>query len=161
VIIVLMGVSGSGKTTVGKPLSEALGWEFLDADDFHPPANKEKMARGIPLTDADRGPWLDALGEALRDRAGAGRDVVLACSALKQAYRDRLSAAPGVRFVYLKGDTATLRQRLETRHGHFFRPELLESQLEALEEPKNALTIEISDDPGSIVRRIEQEFGLR
>lgn len=156
-----MGVSGSGKTTVGKLLSEALGWEFLDADDFHPPANKEKMARGIPLTDEDRGPWLDAIVETLRDRAGAGRDVLLACSALKQAYRDRLSAAPGVRFVYLKGDAATLQRRLETRHGHFFRPELLASQLEALEEPKNALSIDISDDPGSLVRRIEQEFGLR
>jgi gluconokinase len=155
-IIILMGVSGSGKTTIGKLLVAELGWEFLEADDFHPPANIDKMRRGIPLNDADRDPWLAAMAEALEVRARAGRNAVLACSALKEAYRKRLRVSPDVRFVYLKGSFEEIEERLGDRRGHFFSPDLLESQFEALEEPRDALVVEISDPPEAIVRQIRR-----
>lgn len=158
-IAVLMGVSGSGKTTVGQALAVRLGWEFLDADDFHPPANREKMARGVPLDDTDREPWLDALAAVLRERRESGRSVVLACSALKETYRDRLRVGPDVRFVYLKGDFALLRRRLASRHGHYFGPDLLASQLATLEEPASALVVDAGEAPADIVRRIALELG--
>ena len=158
-IIVVMGVSGAGKTTVGRLLSDRLGWEFLDADDFHPPVNKEKMARGEPLTDADRAPWLEALAGAIRARLASHASVVLACSALKEAYRQQLRLSPEVRFVHLRADSETLRQRLERRRGHYFRAGMLASQLAALEEPADALSIDAASSPEAIASQIERAFG--
>jgi len=155
-----MGVSGAGKTTVGRLLADRLGWEFLDADDFHSPANKEKMARGEPLTDADRAPWLDSLAAAIHHRLDGGVNATLACSALKEAYRQQLRIAPAVRFVYLRADTGTLRGRLEERRGHYFDPRLLESQLEALEEPSDAVVVDAGAPPGAIVSRIERALRI-
>jgi gluconokinase len=154
--VVLMGVAGTGKTTVGRLLAEDVGWLFLDADDFHSPANVEKMRRGEPLDDADRQPWLAALRGRLAEELGAGRSVVLACSALKTAYRERLSVDERVRFVHLKGDPDLLRRRLGERPAHYFGPGLLESQLKALEEPKDVLTLDVTPSPAELVREIEQ-----
>src|SRR5262245_12489592 len=136
VLVVVMGVSGAGKTTVGRLLADQVGWTFIEADDFHPPANVEKMHRGVPLTDADRAPWLDALHGAIAQVAARNGSAVVACSALKQVYRDRLAAGvDGVRFVYLRGAPALVAQRLAARRGHFMPTALLASQLDALEEP--------------------------
>lgn len=144
-IVVLMGVSGSGKTTVGRTLAAKLGGTFLDADDFHPPANVAKMAAGIALTDADRIPWLDRLATELRAASARGRDVVLACSALKHAYRARLADGVGeeLHWVYLKGDAATIEPRLASRTGHYMPRSLLASQFAALEEPDDAIVVDI------------------
>jgi gluconokinase len=134
--VVVMGVSGAGKTTLGRALAAALGVEFLEGDAFHPADNVAKMSRGQPLDDADRWPWLDRLAAELAGAAAARRGLVLACSALKRAYRDRLrKGAPGLRLVYLKGDKAVIRARLEGRKAHFMPPGLLDSQFAALEEP--------------------------
>jgi gluconokinase len=132
--IVVMGVSGSGKTTIGTAIASRLGLPFRDADEFHPPANVAKMAGGVALTDEDRWPWLDAIGEAIRD---AEDGIVVTCSALKRAYRERIRAAAGrpVRFVHLDASRAALAARLATRKGHFFPPSLLDSQLATLEQP--------------------------
>lgn len=133
-VIVIGGVAGSGKSTLGQRLAERLGWRFLEGDDLHPPGNVEKMRRGSPLSDADRDPWIDAIVGALKSASDAGEAVVLACSALKRAHRDRLRAAGEDLFtVLLAVDRATLRHRLASRSGHFFGPELLESQFLALE----------------------------
>jgi len=140
-----MGVSGSGKSTVGRMLAERLGATFLDADDFHPPANVAKMRAGVPLDDADRAPWLDALAAELASPAGR---IVLACSALKTAYRDRLrQAAPGLLTIFLHGDPALIRRRMEARGGHFMPSGLLESQLQTLETPEDALRLDIAEPP--------------
>jgi gluconokinase len=155
-----MGVSGSGKTTVGRLLAESLGWEFLEADEFHPPANIDKMRRGVPLDDRDRDPWLDAVAEALAARTVAGQNAVLACSALKEAYRKRLRVSPDIRFVYLKGTYEEIAPRLEDRRGHFFSPDLLDSQFEALEEPRDALVVGIANTPSTIVQQITQGLGI-
>jgi gluconokinase len=155
-----MGVSGSGKTTVGRLLAGELGWEFLEADEFHPPANIDKMRRGEPLDDADRDPWLAAIATALDERVRAGRNAVLACSALKHAYRQRLRIDSEVRFVYLKGTFEEIEERLGDRRGHFFSPDLLESQFEALEEPRDALVVDIADEPAAIVRQITRGLGI-
>jgi gluconokinase len=117
--MIVMGVVGSGKTTIGTLLSSQLGWEFADADDYHPQSNVDKIRIGIPLTDRDREPWLDLLGAAIVAWIAAGRNVVLACSALKHSYRKKLSASPEVRFVYLKGTQALIADRLRPRRGHF------------------------------------------
>jgi gluconokinase len=148
-IVVLMGVSGSGKTTVGRSLAAELGWTFLDADDFHPQASVEKMAAGIALTDADRLPWLDRLAEEIRWETARGRDVVLACSALKQVYRERLTqgARQDLVFVYLKGDATTIESRLASRSGHYMPASLLASQFAALEEPAGAIVVDIRQTP--------------
>lgn len=138
--LVVIGVSGSGKTTVGRRLAAELGWEFLDADAFHPPENVAKMAAGQPLTDADRAPWLAALARVLAEAVGAGRGVVLACSALKRAYRDVLrSAGPGVAFLYLRCEPDLVRERVAARPGHFFPAALVDTQFAALEEPDPAV----------------------
>ena len=135
-IIVAMGVSGSGKTTLGRALARELGAEFLEGDRFHPEANVAKMSRGEPLDDADRWPWLDRLAEELARVRKAGGNAVLACSALKRAYRDRLRrGAPELRLLFLKGDQAMIRERLRARTQHFMPPGLLDSQFAALEEP--------------------------
>jgi gluconokinase len=142
-IVVLMGVCGSGKTTVGRALAASLQWHFLDADEFHPPANVAKMARGTPLSDDDRWPWFDRVVVELRRCNTAGTPVVVACSALKQAYRDRLAQGGDVRFAYLKGDVATIEPRLAGRTGHFMPPSLLASQLATLEEPTAAIVVDV------------------
>ena len=133
-VLIVMGVAGAGKTTVGTLLAEKLGWQFADADDFHPAKNKEKIGCGIALTDADRAPWLAAMRNAILQWNAAGKNVVLACSALKRSYRDQLRTGP-VRFVFLKGDYALLQDRLRSRHGHFADEKILASQLATLEEP--------------------------
>jgi gluconokinase len=154
VILLVMGTTGSGKTTIGEMLAKRLDWLFLDADDFHSAANKEKMHRGIPLTDADRGPWLAAIHDELLRQSQQGRNVVLACSALKQEYRDELRAQVEMQIVYLKGTEAVLRGHIESRHGHFAGESLLPSQLATLEEPTDALVVDVSQTPGEIVYEI-------
>jgi gluconokinase len=134
--LVVMGVSGSGKTTVGELLAKRLGWAFMEGDRLHPPANVEKMRQGIPLTDADRWPWLDRIGEELKSWAGEDKSGVLTCSALKRAYRDRIRAArPDVRFVYVKGSEALIAARVAARHHEYMPASLLRSQFDTLEEP--------------------------
>jgi gluconokinase len=159
-IVIIMGVVGAGKTTVGKLLASQLGWEFADADDFHPQSNVEKIRHGIALTDADREPWLDHLGEAIVSWIAAGKSMVLACSALKRAYRAKLCVGPQVRFVYLKGDAALIANRLSSRHGHFAGESILASQLADLEVPEAATAIEISDTPELIVAQIKRVLAI-
>ena len=143
-IVVLMGVCGCGKSTVGRALARELGWTFVDADDLHPQANVEKMASGIPLTDDDRWPWYERIVGQLRLLSAGGNHVVLACSALKQAYRDRLARAGDVRVVYLKGDAATIQPRISSRSGHFMPASLLASQFVTLEEPADAFVVDVA-----------------
>jgi len=150
-IIVLMGVAGSGKTTVGKALAQALNCPFYDSDDFHTPEAKQKMARGIGLTDEDRKPWLDELVQRMKVWNIENPWTVLACSALKQRYRDQLAQAASVEWVYLKGSSELIRQRLNQRQGHYAGADLLESQLEVLEEPRKALVLDISESVESLV----------
>lgn len=157
-----MGVAGSGKTTIGKALAEALGWSFYDGDDFHPPENVAKMAQGIPLDDADRAPWLTTLHDLIASCLANDKPVVLACSALKQRYRDQLSAGnPCTEFVYLKGDFQTILERMKQRRGHYMKPEMLQSQFAALEEPTDALTLDIREDVGKMIVKIISSLGLR
>ncbi|HYP54259.1 MAG TPA: gluconokinase [Pyrinomonadaceae bacterium] len=159
-VIVLMGVAGSGKTTVGRLLARELGWRFYDADDFHPPANVEKMARGVALDDEDRRPWLEALRELVRASLARGSPAVLACSALKEKYRRVLLVDARVRLVYLKGDYELIAERLKNRRGHFMRPHMLEGQFDALEEPERATRVDVSATPGEIVKTIRAELGV-
>lgn len=155
--IVVMGVSGSGKTTVGEALAQRVGGVFLDADDFHPKANVEKMSSGIPLNDADRAPWLDIVGKEMRKRQGEGRVVVMACSALKRKYRERIRAEePAAFFVLLTGTREELERRLQARHGHFMPPSLLDSQLDTLEplgSNEHGATINIHGTKEQVVDR--------
>jgi len=143
VIVVVMGVCGCGKTTVGRVVAEEAGWPFLDADDFHPAANVAKMRAGTPLTDDDRWPWLERLADEMTAINARGGHAVLACSALRQAYRDRMMRAGDVRFVHLKGDRKTIAPRLAGRAGHYMPATLLDSQLATLEEPRNAIVVDI------------------
>ena len=161
-IVVLMGVCGCGKSTIGRALAAELDWPFLDADTVHPQANVAKMAAGIPLTDEDRWPWFDRIVAEMRRHAAAGKHVVIACSALKQAYRDRLASGGSVRFVYLKGDAKTIGPRLAGRTGHFMPPSLLESQFATLEEPAAAIVIDIvqpvTAQVAAITRALREEL---
>ncbi|HZI18350.1 MAG TPA: gluconokinase [Pyrinomonadaceae bacterium] len=159
-VVVLMGVAGSGKTTVGRLLAAELGWPFYDADDFHSRASVEKMGRGVPLDEADRRPWLEALRELVRGCLERGEDAVLACSALKESYRRLLLAGEGVRLVHLKGDPALIRERLRGRRGHFMPPELLDSQLAALEEPGPRFEVDVTVPAAEVVRTIRARLGL-
>jgi gluconokinase len=161
-IAVLMGVSGAGKTTVGRLLAEKLVWTFLDADDFHPAANIEKMSRGIPLDDSDRWPWLDRLNALLRQAQARGDNALLACSALKETYRRRLaSACTDTRWVYLKGDFTLIDARLRARTGHYMKAGLLQSQFSALEEPANAIVADIGGTPEQIAQFIASRLKER
>ena len=160
-VIVLMGVSGAGKTTVGRLLAKALDAEFAEGDAYHPPENVEKMRQGIPLEDADRWPWLEILSAEIDRWLGQGRTVVLACSALKQRYRDVLGKGRvGVRFVHLAGDEALIRLRLGRRRGHYMPPTLLDSQFAALEPPPDAITVDVGGTPEAITAMILELLGL-
>lgn len=160
-IVVLMGVSGSGKTTIGKLLAEQLGWRFADADDYHPAANKAKMHAGIPLTDEDRRPWLDALVRLVDEAREHGDNLVLACSALKHAYQDYLRHdVDEVKYVWLKGSEDLIRKRLADRSGHFMNPALLHSQFQTLEPPEHAVEVDVAPSPEEIVREIRAKLGL-
>jgi carbohydrate kinase (thermoresistant glucokinase family) len=158
-IVVVMGVCGCGKTTVGEALAAATGWPFFDADGFHPPANVAKMAAGIPLTDLDRAPWLDRLAAEMGAIERAGGSAVLACSALKAAYRDRLAVAGDVRFVHLRGDRATIASRVAARTGHYMPAALVYSQFAALEPPADAIDIDVvlpvAEQVAAIRRRLQ------
>jgi gluconokinase len=141
-VIVLLGVTGSGKSTVGRLLAAQLGWKFIEADDLHPPANVEKMRRGVALTDGDRMPWLQRVRTAILKTLTAGESAVIACSALKKTYRDLLRISSEVQFVYLKANASLIEARLQSRRHHFMNPVLIPSQFDTLEEPKNALWID-------------------
>ena len=155
-----MGVEGAGKTTVGSLLAQQLGWEFADADSFHPPANVEKIRRGIPLSDADRAPWIEAMRKAIAQWISGNQNVVLACSALKRGYRERLCAGPEVKLVYLKGGYELIDRRLKARRGHFASDQILASQFADLEEPEDAVTVDVSGSPEEIVGEIRAKLGL-
>ena len=160
-VIILFGVSGAGKTTIGQLLAEDLGWQFYDGDDFHPPANVEKMKQGIPLTDEDRTPWLDALRLLVLTLAQRGEPAIVTSSALKRAYREHiLGDTENASFVYLRGDYELIRERLEDRRMHFMKPDLLESQFQALEEPKDSLVVDIRQNPKAIVSYIKESLRL-
>ena len=153
-VIVVMGATGSGKTTIGILLAQRLGWTFVDADEFHSAANKDKMHRGIPLTDDDRLPWLNTIHEQIERWLADNKNVVLACSALKQSYRDLLWRGPEVRFVYLKGSYKLIHDRLLRRTGHFADEHILAGQFADLEEPTDAVTVDITPPPERIVDEI-------
>ena len=160
-IVIVFGVSGAGKTTIGKLLSHELGWHFYEADAFHSRANIEKMRRGVPLTDEDRWPWLENLRELLQRCSEASENAVVACSALKRAYRERLRVSDEVKFVLLRGDYALIEKQLRRRRGHFMNPELLRSQFADLEEPKpdeGALTIRLGRNPQELVEEIKTKL---
>jgi len=163
VVVIIFGVSGTGKTTLGKLLARELGWAFYEADHFHSPANVEKMHAGIPLTDEDRWPWLESLGELIK-RLDTKEDAVLACSALKQVYRRFLRVNDQVKFVYLRGDYALIANQLRKRKGHFMNPELLKSQFADLEEARvveGILTVDLGRTPRELVQEITTKLGLR
>jgi gluconokinase len=159
-VIVVMGVTGSGKTTIGRLLAARLGWQFSDADEFHSAANKAKMHQGIPLTDADRLPWLAAIHEQISRWVAAKQNIVLACSALKQSYRRLLWTGPEVRFVYLKGSYDLIAERLRSRKGHFADEHILAGQFSDLEEPSDAITVDINATPEEIASDICRRLGL-
>jgi gluconokinase len=160
-IVILMGVTGSGKTTVGKVLAERTGWPFHDADDFHSPANVEKMRGGIPLTDDDRWPWLDRLNTVLRATQAQGESAILGCSALKQRYRDRLQQGlENLRWVFLEGGIELIGSRLQARKGHYMNPALLQSQFDALEPPRDALNIDVDEEPAVLAERVLKGLDL-
>ena len=161
VIIVVMGVAGSGKTRIGRALAEALAWRFFDADDFHPPENIRRMSDGVPLTEVHRQPWLDELRGLLSTLDTRGENVVLACSALTAQFREQLRSGTGdLRYAYLRAEEELIASRLRTRENHFMPAGLLSSQFEALEEPEDALTLEASASPAAIVARVRATFGV-
>ena len=153
-IALVMGTTGSGKTTVGEMVAAQLHWTFLDADNFHSAANVEKMRQGIPLTDEDRASWLVAMHAELVKRNATGENIVLACSALKQKYRDEIGAGLDMKVVYLKGDYATMAAHIAARHGHFAGEGILAGQFRDLEEPKNAIVMDVTKPLKVIVAEI-------
>lgn len=162
-VVLLMGVSGSGKSTIGRLLSKQTGWPFEDADLLHSPASVAKMHAGIPITDEDRGPWLRRVADWIAQRHAVGGPGIMGCSALKRSYRDLLRTAdPGLRIVYLKGDPELLRRRMTRRHGHFFPPSLLTSQLQTLEEPgpdEHPIVVPIGQSPEATTHTILAALG--
>ncbi|MDQ5979244.1 MAG: gluconokinase [Verrucomicrobiota bacterium] len=160
-IILLMGVAGSGKTTLGRRLAAELGWSYHEADDFHSIANKDKMGRGIPLDDTDRAPWLAAIRTAMEAGLAAGRPAVFTCSALKEKYRRiLLDGLDGAALVHLSGDPALLLARIQGRAGHYMKPDMLASQLATLEAPADALTLDIARSPAELVAEIRRRLSL-
>ena len=155
-----MGVTGSGKTTIGRQLAQELGWQFYDADDYHPRANVEKMSRGVPLDDDDRAPWLELLRDLIRTCLERGDSAVLACSALKADYRTQLLSDERVKLVYLKGDFALIQERLAGRRGHFMKSDLLASQFTALEEPQQGVRVDVAASPEEIIKEIRAQLRL-
>jgi len=160
VILVVMGVTGAGKTTVGRLLAQELGWEFEEGDDFHSAANIERMRRGIPLSDEDRQPWLERLRGEIAKHDAERRNLVLACSALRKSYRTMLTVGAGVKFVYLKGDAERIAERLKTRRGHFADEKILPAQFADLEEPDTAVLVDINATPQEIVNQIRKQLGI-
>jgi gluconokinase len=163
VVAIVFGVSGAGKTLIGQSLAHELGWRFYDADEFHPPANIDKLRQGIALTDEDRWPWLDSLRELIERCLAAGENAVLACSALKESYRQRLRVNSEVKLVYLRGDYAIVADQLRQRRGHFMKPALLQSQFADLEEPRageKAVVIELGRVPDELVQEIKTKLSL-
>jgi len=157
-ILIIVGVAGAGKTTIGKLLAQRLGWEFYDADDFHPAQNIRKIIDGKTLTDEDRRPWLESLSGLIEKHDG---HAVIACSALKKSYRDNLSKGNNdIKFVYLKGSRKLILGRLTDRKGHFAGPKILDTQFEDLEEPLDAVTVEVTEDPESIASEIIRKLKL-
>ncbi len=160
-IVIVMGVTGAGKTTVGRALAQSLGWEFHDGDELHSEAAKRKMHLGIALDDADRAPWLAAIRKLIQAMLTECRDGVVACSALKQSYRDEIVIDPkSVKVVFLKGSKEVIAERLRHRSGHFMNPELLQSQFDTLEEPQDAVVVDVSMAPEAIVKEIRKRVGL-
>ncbi|MEH2378792.1 MAG: gluconokinase [Nostoc sp.] len=162
-IIIVMGVSGSGKSTIGKLLADSLEWEFSDADAFHSPENVEKMRRGIPLSEADRMPWLQDLQTAIKHWLQENQNVVLACSALKDSYRQFLvldSDRERIKLVYLKGSYELIQMRLQERHNHYMSEKLLNSQFYTLEEPLDTISMDIAQPPQLIVQNIRTALGI-
>ena len=162
-VIIIFGVSGAGKTTVGELLARELGWHFHEADDFHSPAHIEKMRRGVPLTDDDRSPWLENLRELIKRCVAANENAVLACSALKRVHRKHLRVSAEVTLVFLRGDYALVAEQLRHRRGHFMNPALLRSQFADLEEPRpeeEVLTIELGQPPHQVVEEIKTKLRL-
>jgi gluconokinase len=159
-IILIMGTTGSGKTTVGTLLAQRTGWEFADADNFHPAANIEKMSRGIPLDDADRAPWLATLREKILAWIAARQNAILACSALKQSYRDELLVSPEVKLVYLKGTYELFAARIHARKGHFAKEDILAGQFRDLQEPANAVVEDARLSPEEMASGICRQLAL-
>jgi len=163
-VVIIFGVSGAGKTTIGQLLAKELGWSFYEADDFHPRANIEKMRQGIPLMDQDRWPWLESLRELVERCIAAREDAVLACSALKKTYRRYLRVNAEVKLVFLRGENALIAEQLQRRREHFMNPALLRSQFADLEEPKateGAIAIELGRGPHKLVQEIKRKLPIR
>ena len=161
-VVIIFGVSGAGKTTIGQLLAEELGWRFYEADDFHSQANIDKMRQGVPLTDEDRWPWLENLGELIKRCLTAGENAVLACSGLKEAYRRHLRVNADVKLVFLRGDYELIANQLRQRRGHFMNPALLQSQFADLEEPQpteGAAVIELGQRPRELVQEVKSKLG--
>ncbi len=159
-IIIIMGVAGSGKTTIGSLLASELGWSFYDADDFHSESNREKMSQGVSLTDEDRVSWLLSLKDLIIQNMLQNTQAVLACSALKNSYRNILKVDERVKFIYLQGSYQQIKKRLNNRAGHFMSAAMLDSQFQILEEPQNIMTIDISNTPQDILAIIRKGLGL-
>ena len=162
-VVIVMGVTGAGKSTIGRALGAALGWEFRDGDDLHSDESKRKMHRGEALTDLDRAPWILAVHGVVQAMVLSGVNAVVACSALKQKYREQIVGGLDgalIKFVYLKGSRRLIAERLARRIGHFMNPQLLESQFDTLEEPRDAIVVDVSMAPEAIVREMRTRLGL-
>ena len=159
-MLVIMGVAGSGKTTTGSLLAKELGWSFYDADNFHSASNRAKMSQGIALTDEDRAGWLASLRKLIEENLEENKSAVLACSALKNTYRSKLQVNEHVKFVYLQGSYEQIKTRLQNRSGHFMSADMLDSQFKILEEPENALIVDITNSPQDILTIIRKGFNL-